>query len=76
MKKILSVRVDEDIFEMLNGYANELNKTKTFIIEKALENYFDKLDEMIADKRIDNLKSGKSSVVSMEEVLKKAGIDV
>ena len=76
MKKILSVRVDEDIFEILNEYANELNKTKTFIIEKALENYFDKLDEMIADKRIDNLKNGKSTVVSMEEVLKKAGIDV
>jgi hypothetical protein len=31
---------------------------------------------MIADKRIDNLKSGKSTVVSMEEVFKKAGIDV
>jgi len=76
MKKMLSVRVDEDIFEILNEYANELNKTKTFIIEKALENYFDKLDEMIADKRIDNLKNGKSTVVSMEEVLKKAGIDV
>ena len=76
MKKSISLRIDEDIFEMLNEYAAELNKTKTFLIEKAIENYFDKLDEMVADKRIDNLKNGKSSVVSMEEVLKKAGIDV
>jgi hypothetical protein len=35
--------------------------------EKAIELYFDKLDEMIADKRIDNLKSGKSTVVPLEE---------
>ena len=36
--------------------------------------YFDKLDEMIADKRIDNLKSGKTTVVPLEEVFKKAGL--
>ncbi len=76
MRKQLSIRLDEDIFEMLNEYAAELNKTKTYLIEKALENYFDKLDEIIADKRIENLKNGKSTVVLMEEVLKKAGIDV
>ena len=70
------MRLDEELFETLNEYANELNKTKTYLIEKALENYFDKLDEMIADKRIENLKNGKSSVVLMEDVLKKAGIDV
>ena len=76
MKKIISIRLDEELFDILNEYANELNKTKTYLIEKALENYFDKLDEMVADKRIENLKTGKSSVVSMEDVLKKAGIDV
>jgi len=76
MKKIISIRLDEELFETLSEYANELNKTKTYLIEKALENYFDKLDEMVADKRIENLKTGKSSVVSMEDVLKKAGIDV
>jgi len=31
---------------------------------------------MIADKRIDNLKAGKSKVIPLEEVFKKTGIDV
>ena len=31
---------------------------------------------MVADKRIDALKGGKSEVVSLEEVFKKAGINV
>jgi len=45
-------------------------------IKKAIELYFDKLDEMVADKRIDDLKSGKTTVASLEDVFKKAGIDI
>ena len=62
--------------ETLDEYALELDKTRTSLIEKAIELYFDKLDEMVADKRIDNIKSGKTTLVSLEEVFKKAGIDV
>jgi hypothetical protein len=46
------------------------------LIEKAIDLYFDKLDEMVADKRIDNLKNGSTKVVPLEEVFAKAGIDV
>ena len=60
----------------LDAYANELDKSRTSLVEKAIELYFDTLDEMVADKRIDNLKSGKSTVISLEEVFKQAGIDV
>ncbi len=76
MKKAINIRLEQDILQTLDEYAKELNKSRTSLIEKAIELYFDKLDEIIADKRIDNLKSGKSSVVSLEEVFKKAGIDV
>jgi len=64
------------VVQTLNEYARELDKTRTSLVEKAIELYFDKLDEMIADKRIDNLKAGKITVVPLEEVFKKAGIDV
>jgi len=47
-----------------------------FKLKKVIELYFDKLDEIVADKRMDNLKSGKSEVVPMEEVFRKAGIDL
>ena len=76
MKKAINIRLEKDIIETLDEYANELDKTRTSLIEKAIELYFDKLDEIVADKRIDNLKSGKSTVVPLEEVFKKAGIDV
>ncbi len=76
MKQAINIRLEKDILGQLDEYATELEKTRTNLIEKAIEFYFDKLDEMIADKRIDNLKSGKTKVVPLEVVFTQAGINV
>ena len=76
MKKSINIRMEESLLADLTHYAVELERSRTYLIEKAVSNYFDVLDEMLADKRIDDIKSGKSEVVSMEEVFKKAGISV
>ena len=76
MKQAINIRLEKDVVQTLDSYASELEKTRTSLVEQAIELYFDKLDEMVSDKRIDNLKSGKTEVVSLEDVFKKAGIDV
>jgi len=76
MKRAINIRLDRDILDMLDHYAFELDKTRTSLIQKSIELYFDKLDEMIADKRIDALKNGESTVIPLAEVFKKAGLDV
>ena len=76
MKQAINIRLEKDVVKTLDEYAHELDKTRTSLVEKAIELYFDKLDEMIADKRIDDLKAGKTPVVSLAEVFKKAAIDV
>jgi len=76
MKKAINIRIDETLLSELDNYAHELERSRTYLIEKAVSTYFDTLDEMVADKRIDNLKTGKSEVISMEDVFRKAGIDV
>lgn len=76
MKQAINIRLEKDVVQSLDEYAYELDKTRTSLVEKAIEMYFDTLDEMVADKRIDSLKSGKSTLVSMEDVFKQAGIDV
>jgi predicted transcriptional regulator len=73
---MINIRLEKDMVQALDQYAQELEKSRTSLIEKAIELYFDKLDEMVADKRIDDLKTGKSEVVPLEEVFRKAGIDV
>ena len=76
MKKAINIRLEQELLNDLDMYAKELDRTRTYLIEKAVSNYFDTLDEMISDQRIDSLKSGKSEVFSLDDVFKEAGIDV
>lgn len=74
MKKAINLRMDKALLSELDNYAKELDRTRTYLIEKAVSSYFDTLDEMISDKRIDDIKSGKSEVFTLEEVAQKLGL--
>lgn len=75
MKKAINIRLDESLLSDLDNYAKELDRTRTYIIEKAVGNYFDTLDEMISDQRIDEVKKGNVEVFSLEQVAKQLGLD-
>lgn len=74
MKKAINLRIDESLLEELDIYAKELDRTRTYLIEKAVSNYFDTLDEMISDKRIDDIKAGKSETLTLEDVAIQLGL--
>jgi len=76
MKQAINIRLEKEMLNSLDGYATELAKTRTSLIEKAIEAYFNKLDEMVADRRIDALKRGETEVIPLKDVFAKAGIDV
>ncbi|MFH0710237.1 MAG: ribbon-helix-helix protein, CopG family [Pseudomonadota bacterium] len=76
MKKAINLRMDESLLADLDQYAQELDRSRTYLIEKAVSAYFDTLDEIISDKRIDDIKSGKSEVYTLEEVALKLGLNV
>lgn len=76
MKKAINIRMDESLLSDLDQYAQELDRSRTYLIEKAVSAYFDTLDEIISDKRIDDIKSGKSEVYTLEEVAFKLGLNV
>ncbi len=76
MKKSINIRMDEALLNDLDTYARELDRTRTYLIEKAVSSYFDTLDEIISDKRIDEIKAGKVEIFTLEDVLKEAGLDV
>jgi len=64
--------------EISNMIEKRISKPyKTISLEDMAEQHnIDNLDEMVADKRIDNLKSGKTKVIPLEQVFTKAGISV
>jgi predicted transcriptional regulator len=71
MKKLINIRMDGDILAELDQYGNILERTRTYLIEKAVAAYFDTLDEIISDQRIDDVKNGRTNVMSLEEVAQK-----
>ncbi len=74
MKKAINIRLDEALLSDLDNYAKELDRTRTYIIEKAVSTYFDTLDEMISDKRIDEVKQGNVELYTLEDVAKQLGL--
>lgn len=76
MKQAINIRLEKDVLEKLDMFKIELEKSRTNLIEQAIESYFDRLDEMVADKRIDDAKSGKAKLYSLKEVFSEAGIVV
>jgi len=75
MKKAINIRLEESLLSDLDSYAQELDRTRTYIIEKAVGAYFDTLDEMISDKRIDEVKKGNVEVFSLEQVAEQLGLN-
>ena len=71
----VKIQIDDAIFFDLENCAKELQETTSSLIEKAVTAYFDKLDEMISDRRMDEIKAGKKTkLYSLDEVTKKLGL--
>jgi predicted DNA-binding protein len=66
--------LDEEIIAELNLISKELKQKKSHIVEKALTLYFDLLDVKIADKRMKDIKEGRSKLIPAEEVYKDLGL--
>lgn len=65
--------IDRNVLIELDSIAKELGQKKSHVVEEALELYFDAIDTMIADKRLDNLNKGKESIISAKDVWKDLG---
>lgn len=75
MQKIRSTfTISDFIIDELNEISKELDEKKSHIVENALTMYFDHLDAKIADKRIDDISSGKEKVIPAEDVFKELGL--
>jgi RHH-type rel operon transcriptional repressor/antitoxin RelB len=66
--------LDQDIIDELNTVSAELEEKKSHIVEKALTFYFDLLDIRMADKRMNDVKTGKSKLLPAKDVYKKLGL--
>jgi predicted DNA-binding protein len=59
----------------LDKISKELGEKKSHIVKDALIYYFDYLDTLIAEKRLETLENGESKMIPTEEVWKEAGLE-
>jgi predicted transcriptional regulator len=74
MKKTINIQIDKQILKELDIYAKEMERTRTYLIDKAVLSYLNTLDEIISDKRISDVKTGKEEVLSLEDTARRIGL--
>ena len=73
---MLAIRLPEGIEERLNALAKETGRTKTFYVREAILEYLDELEDLyLAEKRIEDIRAGRSKPVPLKDVMKRYDLE-
>jgi RHH-type transcriptional regulator, rel operon repressor / antitoxin RelB len=73
---MLAIRLPPEIEARLDALAKESGRTKTFYVREAILRHLEDMEDLIeAEKRLADIRSGKSKTIPLEEVMKKYGMD-
>lgn len=72
---MLAIRLDTETEKRLNHLAAQTHRTKSFYVKQALREYLDDLEDIyLAQKELEDIKAGRSSIVSWEDLKVKVGL--
>jgi RHH-type transcriptional regulator, rel operon repressor / antitoxin RelB len=73
---MLAIRLPEDIEERLKVLAKKTGRTKTFYAREAILEYLDNLEDIyLAEKRYEDIRSGKSKPIPLKKVMREYGME-
>lgn len=67
--------LDEKMLEELSSFAEGFSEKKSHIVEKALNLYFDMMDNKLAEKIMSDVEKGKEELVDAADVYESLGLD-
>jgi len=72
---MLAIRLPEEIEKRLTRLAEQTGRTKTYYAREAILRYLEDLEDVyLAEKRLEDLRTGRSSTSSIDEVRKRFGL--
>lgn len=73
---MLAVRLGPEIQARLTALATATGRTKAFYVREAILEHLDDLEDIyLAEKRLEDLRAGRSHSVPLEEVMKRYGLE-
>ena len=72
MSTAISVRLPDEVAEALGRVAHETERSRSFVVQKAIENYLDDVADLQV--AIDRLRDKSDSIVSSEGMRKSLGL--
>jgi len=73
---MLSVRLDADIEKRLEALAQNTGRTKTFYVREAILEHLDDLEDLyLAEQRLIDIRSKKTTPVSLETLMQNYGME-
>lgn len=73
---MLSIRLPEDVENRLAVLAQETGRSKSYYVREAIIEKIDDMEDVyIAEKRLENIRAGRSAVISSSELRKELGLD-
>ena len=73
---MLAINLPEKIEERLERLARRTGRTKAYYIRQAVIEHLQDIEDVeVADKRLENLRTGKTRTVPLSQLLKKHGVD-
>jgi RHH-type rel operon transcriptional repressor/antitoxin RelB len=73
---MLAIRLPEEIEKRLTTLAKTTGRTKTFYAREAILKHLDDLEDIyLAEKRLEDVKAGRSKTVPLEDVMARYGME-
>jgi RHH-type rel operon transcriptional repressor/antitoxin RelB len=75
MSKSTAVRLSDETYERLKALSEKTGRTATYYIREAVEEHIADLEDIyLAEKRLEDLRAGRSRTYTLEEVEERLGL--
>ncbi|HQP31861.1 MAG TPA: DUF6290 family protein [Deltaproteobacteria bacterium] len=73
---MLAIRLPSEIEDRLEALAKATGRTKTYYARQAILEYIDDLEDVyLAEKRLEEIRKGSKKTISLEDVMKRHGME-
>jgi RHH-type rel operon transcriptional repressor/antitoxin RelB len=73
---MLAIRLPSEIEDRLDALAKATGRTKTFYAREAILEYIDDLEDVyLAEKRLEDIRAGRTKTVPLNKIMKRHGME-